>query len=76
VFAVRVKLDDQPIMSAPQLVFDRPYAFGSNVSIANYAVSADGERLLMVKTVSDSVRLHMITNWTRHLAQRLSAAAR
>jgi Tol biopolymer transport system component len=70
-FAVRVRLEDQPILSPPELVFDRPYAYGSNVSIANYSVSADGARLVMVKTLTDSVRLHLVTNWTRQLQRRL-----
>jgi hypothetical protein len=41
-----------------------PYAYGAGITIANYDVTADGQRFLMVKDESTAGRLRMILNWT------------
>jgi hypothetical protein len=43
----------------PRPLFDQRYAFGVGITTPNYDVSADGERLLMVKDESGSARLNV-----------------
>ena len=51
--------DHGPTLSAPQELFDRPYAYGANISIANYDVTPDGQRFYMVRQPTDG-RLHLV----------------
>lgn len=44
-------------------IFERPYAYGSTVALANYDVSADGQRFLMVKPESAVAHLSIMLNW-------------
>jgi eukaryotic-like serine/threonine-protein kinase len=53
-------------LSQPRLLFDQRYAF-QNLTIANYAVSPDGQRFAMVKDESGSGRLNVVLNWTEEL---------
>jgi len=46
------------------LLFDRPYSCGAGITIANYDVTADGQRFLMVKDEADVGRLRMMLNWS------------
>ena len=50
-------------LSQPKLLFERPYSYGAGITIANYDVTADGQRFLMVKDEADVGRLRMILNW-------------
>ena len=50
--------------SPPQKLFERVYAYGAGITIANYDVTADGQRFLMVKEEATAGRLRMILNWS------------
>ncbi|HVL66742.1 MAG TPA: protein kinase [Vicinamibacterales bacterium] len=56
---VKVTLGATPVLSDPQMVFERPYAYGANISIPNYDVSADGQRLIMVRQPAGA-RVHLV----------------
>jgi hypothetical protein len=58
-------------LSTPRVLFDQRYAFGSAQSIANFDVSLDGQRFLMVKDDSASGRLNIILNWFEELKARV-----
>jgi Tol biopolymer transport system component len=48
---------------SPQVLFEQRYAYGPNLTIANYDVSRDGEHFVMVKDESGSGRLNVVLNW-------------
>ena len=50
-------------LSTPRVLFEQRYAFGSAQTVANYDVSPDGQRFLMVKDESSSGRLNIVLNW-------------
>ena len=50
-------------LSPPRPLFERQYAFGPGISIANYDVTPDGQRFIMVKDESSAGRLHVVLNW-------------
>ena len=54
-------------LSPPRLLFEQRYAFGSGITIANYDVSPDGQRFVMVKEDSSSSRLNVVLNWHEEL---------
>ena len=58
-------------LSPPAVLFDRAYAFGPTLSIANYDVSPDGQRFLMVKSGAGSQHLNMVLNWLDGLKARV-----
>jgi Tol biopolymer transport system component len=60
-FAVDVTAEPSMRLSAPRLLFERRYAFGANITIANYSLSHDGRDFLLV-TTSPS-HLSLIFNW-------------
>ena len=64
------------IISQPHLLFEQRYAYGSAQSIANYDVSADGQRFLMVKDESSSGRLNVVLNWFEELKARVPTASK
>ena len=53
-------------LSQPRQLFDQRYVF-QNVSLANYDVSPDGQRFVMVKDEAGSGRLNVVLNWTAGL---------
>jgi Tol biopolymer transport system component/tRNA A-37 threonylcarbamoyl transferase component Bud32 len=55
---------DDIMLSPPQKLFERVYAYGAGITIANYDVTADGQRFLMVKDEATAGRLRMILNWS------------
>jgi eukaryotic-like serine/threonine-protein kinase len=59
-------------LSQPRQLFDQRYVF-QNVSLANYDVSLDGERFLMVKDEAGSGRLNVVLNWTEELKRLVPA---
>ena len=73
IMAVDVTAGSEIALSAPRLLFERRYAFGPTVTIANYDVKADGQRFLMVKDESGSGRLNVVLNWFAEL-RRLAPA--
>ena len=58
-------------MSTPRILFDQRYAFGSAQTVANFDVSPDGQRFLMVKDDSASGRLNIVLNWFEELKARV-----
>jgi hypothetical protein len=50
-------------LSAPRQLFARAYAYGAGITIANYDVTKDGQRFLMVRDVTTAGRLRVILNW-------------
>jgi len=55
-----------PILSQPKQLFDQRYVF-QNVSLANYDISLDGKRFVMIKDEAGSGRLNVVLNWTEEL---------
>jgi hypothetical protein len=53
-------------LSQPRQLFEQRYVF-QNVSFANYDVSPDGQRFVMVKDEAGSGRLNVVLNWTEEL---------
>jgi serine/threonine-protein kinase len=62
---------DDIVLSQPRVLFEQRYAFGSAQTVANYDVSPDGQRFVMVKDDSASGRLNLILNWTEELKARV-----
>jgi hypothetical protein len=54
-------------LSKPRVLFEQRYAFGSAQTVANYDVSLDGERFIMIKDDSASGRINVVLNWTEEL---------
>jgi serine/threonine-protein kinase len=69
--AVDIATTPEMKISAPHLLFERRYAFGSAQTIPNYDVSADGQRFLMVKDESSSGRINIVLNWFEELKRRV-----
>lgn len=59
--AVDVAMTPAVTLSAPKLLFERRYSFGSNITIANYSLSSDSRDFLMVTTGPGD--LSLILNW-------------
>ena len=55
--------DSSLLLSAPRVLFEQRYDFGTGQTTANYDVSQDGQRFLMVKDDSDSGRLNVVLDW-------------
>ena len=54
-------------LSAPRVLFEQRYAFGAGITMANYDVTRDGQRFIMVKDESGAARLNVILNWLSEL---------
>ena len=65
--AVAVSTNPEMTLSKPQLLFARRYSFGTNITLANFDVSPDGQRFLMVKDDPGAARLNVVLNWTEEL---------
>jgi hypothetical protein len=74
--AVEMSSAPEGALSSPRLLFERPYAFGSGITIANYDVARDGQRFVMVKDESDAGRLNVVLNWFSDPARSIPAATR
>jgi serine/threonine protein kinase len=59
-------------LSQPRQLFEQRYVF-QNISLANYDVSPDSQRFVMVKDDAGSGRLNVVLNWTEEL-KRLTAS--
>src|SRR5262249_47727337 len=73
--SVEVSASPELTLSPPRLLFEQRYAYGNTVSMANYDVSPDGQRFLMVKDDSSSGRLNIVLNWFDEL-KRLAPPGR
>ena len=58
---------DDITLASPRQLFERQYAYGAGITIANYDVTADGERFVMVKDESSAGRLNVVLNWQSDL---------
>ena len=63
------------ILSQPRVLFEHRYAFGTAQTIANYDVSRDGQRFVMVKDDSASGRFNIVLNWQEELSSACPRAA-
>lgn len=52
----------EPTFSPPRPIFDRQYDYGPGQTVANYDVSADGQRFLMVKRHGTATRMNVVLN--------------
>jgi Tol biopolymer transport system component len=50
-------------LGAPELLFERRQAFGQNLTIPNYSLSADGREFLMVREEPGGRHLSFVQNW-------------
>jgi serine/threonine-protein kinase len=66
---VEISTTPDVALSPPRLLFEQRYAFGAGITIANYDVSRDGQRFVMVKDESSAGRLHVVLNWFSHLTR-------
>jgi eukaryotic-like serine/threonine-protein kinase len=64
--AVDVRLSDEPTLSNPRVLFEQPYAFGQGITLANYDVSQDGQRFIMLKETG-SGRINVVLNFGEEL---------
>jgi hypothetical protein len=71
--AVTVSSDPELSLSAPALVFERPYSYGTGVTVSNYDVSADGQHFLMVKEQTGGNRVHLVLNFFNELRRLMSS---
>jgi Tol biopolymer transport system component len=58
-------------LSQPRALFHQHYAFGSNISIANFDVAPDGQQFVMVKESPGSSHLNLVLNWFDELNARV-----
>ncbi len=63
-------------LSPPRLLFEQRYAFGAGITIANFDVSRDGQRFIMVKDESSAGRLNVVLNWFTDLNRLAPASPR
>lgn len=71
-------LSTGPVMtfSQPRLLFDENFEFGGGATVANYDVTRDGQRFIMVKAGPDSGRVRVVLNWLDELKQPAAAVGR
>ena len=60
--AVEISTAPEVALSPPRILFEQRYAFGTGITIANYDVSRDGQRFIMVKDESSAGRLNIVLN--------------
>ena len=71
-----VDITTQPAFSAgsPNILFEAPYARNNNNWMANYDVSPDGQRFLMLKSEAQqaaATQIHVVLNWFEELKRRV-----
>ncbi len=66
---VGVQIEPTFSSGRPQLVFEVPYVLGT--SVANYDISPDGQRFLMIKAAEEEegqqAQIHVVLNWFEEL---------
>jgi serine/threonine-protein kinase len=63
---VDVSKPPTPMLSRPWVLFEQRYVFAGQ-TVANYDVSPDGQRFVMVKDDSASGRINLVLNWFEEL---------
>jgi eukaryotic-like serine/threonine-protein kinase len=61
--AVDVNTAPDVRLGTPQVLFERRYAFGQNLTIANYSVGRDAGDFLMVEPEPGGRHLNLVLNW-------------
>ena len=56
----------------PTVLFDKKYSFGNTLSIANYDVTPDGQRFVMVREEEGSNNIRVVLHWQDELAALLA----
>jgi hypothetical protein len=74
--AVDVTTTPQVKLSTPRVLFEQRYAYGAGITMANYDVTQDGQRFIMVKDESGAARLNVILNWLSELRRVAPATGR
>jgi len=64
---VEMTMTPEVTLSTPRMLFEQRYAFGAGITIANYDVTADGQRFVMVKDEAGAARLNVVLNWLSEL---------
>ena len=65
---VEVKVQGAELtFSAPRVLFQGRYSYSNNVTIANYDVSADGQRFVMIEDQETPRGLTVVLNWFEEL---------
>jgi serine/threonine-protein kinase len=67
--AVDVATVPEVKLSAPRTLFEKEFAFGRGITIANYDVMPDGDHFVMVKDEPGAARLHVVLNWQSELTR-------
>ena len=67
VLAVDVTTSPDVRLGEPRVLFERGYAFGQSITLANESVSHDGTELLMVKELLEGRHLNLVLNWLPNL---------
>jgi hypothetical protein len=65
--AVEVSTTQSVVLSPPRVLFVQRYAYGAGITIANYDVTPDGARFVMIKDESTAGRLNIVLNWFEEL---------
>ena len=55
------------------VLFDKPYAYGNTLAVANYDVMPDGQRFVMIREEEGVNNLRIVLNWLDELRPRLAA---
>jgi len=61
-------------LSRPRQLFDQRYVF-QNISLANYDITPDGQRFLMLKDETGAGRLNIVLNWTEELKRLFTSVS-
>jgi hypothetical protein len=65
--AVEVSMTPAVVLSPPRVLFEQRYAYGAGITIANYDVTRDGQRFVMIKNESTAGRLNVALHWFEEL---------
>ena len=71
--AIDVKIAGADVdFGQPAVLFDKKYSYGNTLSIANYDVTPDGQRFVMVREEDGSNNVRVVLNWRDELAALLT----
>jgi len=69
--AVGLSTSPEFTLSPPRLLFERQYTYGVGLTSANFDVSQDGQRFIMVKRDEGSTGLSLVLNWIEELKAKV-----
>ncbi len=70
VLAVDVTTTPEVRLSVPRVLFDKRYAFGRTLTIANYSLTSDGHEFLMVQEEAGGRYLNLVLDWLPGLGRQ------